>query len=161
MTYPIEDTIINAFAEITGEQWSSNDLADLAAYAEDPSPISDFTMPRYVTLPKNEKELSEIIRLCVNYKLPWTVRGNGSSVMGFVMSEGVVIDLHRMNEIDFDIDNWCVAVGPGVAAFELQQEAFKRGFRVNTAETSALVCANVMCSGIFSLYSANLWYYGR
>ena len=152
---PAEDDIIIGLRTITGEEWSSNDPADLAAYAEDPAPVTRFTLPRYVTLPGSAKEVGAILRLCAQHNLPWAVRGNGSSVMGFVMSPGVVIDLHRMNTVVFDVDNWSVTIGPGVAAFELQKEAYDRGFRVNTAETSALMCANVMCSGIFSLYSAS------
>ncbi|MBN1291443.1 MAG: FAD-binding oxidoreductase, partial [Candidatus Latescibacteria bacterium] len=153
-TYPVEDDILKEFRKITGKQWTSNDPADLVAYAEDPAPVTQFTMPRYVTLPGSEKEVAQVLSLCIKHKLPWAVRGNGSSVMGFVISPGVIIDLHRMNKIDFDIENWCVTVGPGVSAFELQKEAYERGFRVNTAEASALMCANIMCSGIFSLYSA-------
>ncbi len=150
---PGEDGVLRHLREITGREWSSNDPADLAAYAEDPSPITAYTPPHYITLPENVQEVSAILRVCKEYDLPWAVRGNGSSVMGLVMSSGVVIDLHRMNKIDFDMENWSVTAGPGVAAFELQQQAYERGFRVNTAEPSALVCANVICSGIFSLFS--------
>ncbi|MFC1608133.1 FAD-binding oxidoreductase [Candidatus Latescibacterota bacterium] len=152
---PVEDEILIEFQNITGKQWSSNDPADLAAYAEDPAPVSQYTMPRYVTLPRSAEEIAQILKVCAKNKLPWAVRGNGSSVMGFVLSAGVIIDLHRMNEITFDIDNWSVTIEPGVSAFEVQKEAHARGFRVNTAETSALLCANVMCSGIFSLFSAS------
>jgi len=37
--------------------------------------------------------------------------------MGFVMSEGAVIDLGRMKTIDFDEKNWLVKVGAGVCRF--------------------------------------------
>jgi hypothetical protein len=46
-----------------------------------------------------------------------------------------------------------VKVGPGVAAFDLQLAASKRGYRVNTAEPAALVCANIMTSGLLSTFS--------
>ncbi|MFC1551547.1 FAD-binding oxidoreductase [Candidatus Latescibacterota bacterium] len=151
---PAEDKVYDELCSITGRQWSSNDPADLAAYAEDPAPVTQFTLPRYVTLPGSKEEVAQILAFCSKHEFPWAIRGNGSSVMGFVMSPGVIIDLHRMKTIDFDIDNWSVTVGPGVAAFELQKAVFERGFRVNTAEASALMCANIMCSGIFSLFSA-------
>ncbi len=149
------DAILDELAAITGGQWSSNDPADRAAYADDPSPASRFTMPAHVTLPGSADEVRDIVELCREHRLDWAVRGNGGSVMGLVMSPGVVIDLRRMRDIAFDPENWSVTVGPGVAAFELQKEARARGFRVNTAESSALLCANVMCSGIFSLFSAS------
>jgi FAD/FMN-containing dehydrogenase len=61
----------------------------------------------------------------------------------------------RMKTIEFDEKNWLVKTGAGVTAFDLQTEAKKRGFRVNVAEPSALFCANIMCSGIFSTFSAS------
>jgi hypothetical protein len=106
-------------------------------------------------MPDSTSEIAAVIKTLNSHKIPYAVRGNGSSVMGFVMSEGAVIDLGRMKSIEFDEKNWLVKVGPGVAAFELQKAAVKRGFRVNVAEPSALVCANIMCSGIFSLFSAS------
>ena len=72
--------------------------------------------------------------------MPYAVRGNGSSVIGRVMSEGLVIDMNRMKGIRFDEKNWCVYAESGVSAFELQREAVKKGYRINTAEPSALIC---------------------
>ena len=100
-------------------------------------------------------EISAVVKFLNRHKIPYAVRGNGSSVMGFVMSAGAVIDLGRMKTIVFDEKNWLVQVGAGVAAFDLQKAAVERGFRVNVAEPAALVCANIMCSGIFSTFSAS------
>jgi hypothetical protein len=86
-------------------------------------------------------------------KIPYCVRGNGASSHGLVFSEGAVLDLNRMKTIDFDEKNWSVKVGPGIAAFDLQWQANKRGYRVHTAEPAALVCANIMTSGLLSTFS--------
>jgi hypothetical protein len=66
----------------------------------------------------------------------------------------VIIDLNRMKTVEFDEKNWCVKAGPGVTAFDLQKQARKRGYRINAGEPAALVCANIMCSGIMSTFSA-------
>jgi len=58
-----------------------------------------------------------------------------------------------MKTVEFDEKNWFVKVGPGVAAFDLQKQAQKRGYRINASEPAALVCANIMCSGIMSTFS--------
>jgi hypothetical protein len=58
-----------------------------------------------------------------------------------------------MKTIEFDEKNWLVKVGPGVAAFDLQKQASERGFRINASEPAALLCANIMCSGIMSTFS--------
>lgn len=149
------DSILDELKEIVGDFWATGDRAVALTYSHDPSPVAGPRMPQYVIMPGSTPEISAVIKALNSHHIPYAVRGNGSSVMGFVMSEGAVIDLGRMKSIEFDEKNWVVKVGPGVAAFELQKAAVKRGFRVNVAEPSALVCANIMCSGIFSLFSAS------
>jgi len=149
------DSILDGLKEIVGDYWATSDRAVALTYSHDPSPVAGPRLPEYVIMPDSTSEISAVIKALNSHKIPYAVRGNGSSVMGFVMSEGAVIDLGRMKSIEFDEKNWMVKVGPGVAAFELQKAAVKRGFRVNVAEPSALVCANIMCSGIFSLFSAS------
>jgi len=148
-----DDPLLVELREITGARWVSNDPAITTAYFSDPSPVTIPKLPRAVVLPKSVEEVESIVRTAKKHGVPFMVRGNGSSVMGFVMTDGILIDTQRMKTMDFDTDNWCVTVGAGVSAFDLQKEAFARGYRVNVAEPAALVCANVMCSGIMSLFS--------
>ncbi len=155
---PIEvpaDDFLHRLRAITGAPHATNDPAHLVAYANDPCPISIETMPRYAVVPANATEISAIVKLCRQEGVAYAVRGNGSSVMGFVFSRGVVIDTARMKQIEFDLKNRAVTIGAGVSAFELQQGAIARGYRVNAAEPAALYCANIMCSGIFSLFSSS------
>ena len=147
------DAFLLELQKVTGKKWASNDPAILLPYADDPFPGSPFKMPRYAVMPFSTSEISEIMKLCMSENMPYAVRGNGSSVIGRVMCEGLVIDMNRMKGIRFDEKNWCVYAEPGVSSFELQKEAVKKGFRINTAEPSALVCANIMCSGLFSNFS--------
>ncbi|MHB8054864.1 MAG: FAD-binding oxidoreductase [Candidatus Aminicenantales bacterium] len=147
-----EDPLLKEMRMIVGEDMATNDRAIAVTYSRDPGPLSVPKMPAYVVLPGAKEEISALLKLFHQRKIPWAVRGNGSQNMGFVMSDGVVIDTNRMTEIVFDEKNWVVRVGPGVAAFDLQREAVKRGYRVNVAEPAALVCANMMCSGIFSTF---------
>ncbi len=149
------DEVLAGLKEITGDYWATSDRAIAVTYSHDPSPVAVPTMPDYVIMPNTREEVSSIVKLLNRYDIPFAIRGNGSSVMGFVMSKGAVIDMNRMKSIEFDEKNWLVKVGAGVTAFDLQKEAQKRGFRVNVAEPSALVCANIMCSGIFSTFSAS------
>lgn len=149
-----DDRILAEIKKIVGDYWATADRGIALTYAHDPCPLAAPKMPAYVIMPQTREEIAAIIILLNKNNIAYAIRGNGSSVMGFVMSAGAVIDLGRMKTMEFDEKNWLVKTGPGVAAFELQQEAVKRGFRVNVAEPAALVCANVMCSGIFSCFSA-------
>lgn len=150
-----EDDFLARLRDIAGVRYATNDPGILVTYSHDPCPLAGPRMPRYAVVPGSESEVSSIVRLCSQRAMPYAVRGNGSSVMGFVMSDGLVIDLVRMKSIEIDRANWCARVGPGVSAFELQQKVLPEGFRVNAAEPAALVCANIMCSGIFSTFSAS------
>ncbi|MBP7553659.1 MAG: FAD-dependent oxidoreductase [Spirochaetes bacterium] len=147
------DRFLDDLKNIVGEQWATNDPAHLICYANDPSPLTPLTTPKYIAAPRTKEEIQKIVKLCADYQIKYNIRGNGSSVMGFVMSEGVVIDVNRMKDIKIDKDNWKVFVEPGVTAFDLQKKVYSEGYRVNVAEPSALVCANIMCSGIFSNFS--------
>jgi len=149
------DDLLRRLQSIVGAPYATNDPAHLVAYAGDPCPIAAPAMPRYVVLPRTREEMVEIVKLCRAHDLPYVLRGNSANTMGFALGPGLVIDTNRMRGIVIDRDRWCALVEPGVSAFELQREAKRHGFRVNVAEPAAMVCANQMCSGIFSLLGAS------
>ncbi len=148
-----EDEALRKLREIVGPDWAANDPAILWTYADDPFPLAGPQMPSYVVLPGSREEVAAVVRLANELGLPFAIRGNGGSVFGFVFTNGIVLDLNRMRKIEFDLENWCAAVEPGVTSFELQQEACRRGLRVNAAEPAATVCGNLVCTGTFSTWS--------
>ncbi|MFO8184057.1 MAG: FAD-binding protein [Candidatus Aegiribacteria sp.] len=155
---PVEvpsDEFLNELRSITGDKYATNDPGHLIAYANDPCPNSFETMPGYAVVPSDTQQVSEIVKLCRREGVEYTIRGNGSSAMGFVLGSGLIIDTTRMKKMEFDTSNRAVTIGAGISAFELQKEAVARGYRVNAAEPSALYCANIMCSGLFSLFSSS------
>jgi len=154
VTITKDDEVLAGIKKIVGNNWATSDPAIAVTYSHDLCPLAVPKMPDYVIMPETKEEISSLIKLLNNFKVPYTIRGNGSDTMGFAMNEGAIIDLNRMKTIDFDEKNWLVKTGPGVSAFDLQREAQKRGYRVNAAEPAALVCANIMCSGIVSTFSA-------
>ena len=150
-----EDDILKEIQNIVGEYWATNDRAIALTYSFDNSPLATPKMPEYVILPNTKEEISSVIKLLKSKKIQYTIRGNGTTNIGFTISDGAVIDITRMKTIEFNEKNWYVKVGPGVTAFDLQKEVQKKGYRVNVAEPEALVCGNIMCSGIFSTFSAS------
>jgi len=150
---PEEDQPLTALRRIVGSRWATNDPALLVAYADDPFPLAQLQMPRYVVMPRDREEVVRIVDTANRFGLPTVVRGNGGSVFGFVFTDGVVLDLNRMKGIDIDADNWTVTVEPGVTSFELQTAVTSRAFRVNTAEPAATVCGNIVCTGLFSTWA--------
>ncbi|NTV81744.1 MAG: FAD-binding protein, partial [Candidatus Aminicenantes bacterium] len=148
-----EDEGLRRIREIVGRDWASNDPAVLWTYADDPFPLAAPQLPRYVVLPGTREEVAAVVRLAGELGLDLAIRGNGGSVFGFVFTDGIVLDMGRMRRIELDLDNWVAAVEPGVTSFELQQEACRRGLRVNAAEPAATVCGNIVCTGTFSTWS--------
>ena len=148
-----EDGLLVEIKGIVGDDWATNDPAVRITYHHDLCPHVTFKMPEYVVMPNSIEEISSIVKLLNKNNIPYVVRGNGASSHGLVFSEGAILDLNRMKTMEFDEKNWLVKVGPGIAAFDLQREARKRGFRVHTAEPAALVCANIMTSGLLSTFS--------
>ena len=147
------DDTLDRLRKIVGDEWATNDPAVLLTYANDPFPLADMQMPRYVLLPETAKQVSAIVSLANELGLPYAVRGNGGSVFGFVFSDGIVMDMNRMKKVEIDRENWCTVVEPGVTSFDLQTEAYKHGLRANTAEPAATVCGNIVCTGTFSTWS--------
>jgi len=147
-----EDPLLQQIRAIVGEEWAENDRGIAVTYSRDPCPIAAPQMPAYVVLPRTREEVASLVKLLRAAGVSWAVRGNASQNMGLSMSTGAVIDLNRMTGIEFDEKNWVAKVGAGVAMFDLQREAVRRGYRVNAAEPTALVCGNVVCSGIFSTF---------
>ena len=124
-----EDDILRQFKQVVGEKNATNDPAILITYSNDPCPVSDMILPKYVVMPGSHEETTAVIKICNRENLALNVRGNGSSVIGLVMSEGVVIDTSRMKDLSIDTVNWRAEVGAGISAFELQTAAHKKGFR--------------------------------
>lgn len=152
---PEPDEMLIRLQGVVGNEWVSHDPAVLASYAHDPGIFTGIQTPKYVVMPGNRDEVSGIVKLCNTHGLPFVVRGNGSSVMGFVFAQnGLVMDMGRMKRITLNAADWYASVEPGVSAFELQKAVTRHGLRANVAEPSALICANLMCSGIFSTFSA-------
>lgn len=150
---PVADEALRKLREIVGPEWASNDPAVLWTYADDPFPLAGPQMPRSVVLPGSRDEVAAVVRLANALGLPFAIRGNGGSVFGFVFTDGIILDMNRMRQIDCDTDNWTAAVEAGVTSFELQREARRRGLRVNAAEPAATVCGNLVCTGTFSTWS--------
>jgi hypothetical protein len=151
-----EDEVLKELRAAVGQEWATNDPGVLLTYSNDPFPLAEMQMPRYVVLPGTVEEVSAVVSLANRMGLPYAVRGNGGSVFGFVFSEGMVLDMNRMKGITVDAEKWCAEVEPGVTSFELQQEAFQRGLRANVAEPAATVCGNLVCTGTFSPW-ANIY----
>lgn len=87
-------------------------------------------LPDVVVFPKDVQEISNILRLAQQYKIPVIPFGAGSSVEGQVIpvDGGISLDLTLMNQIlETCPDDFCVRVQPGVTRLRLNKHLEKYG----------------------------------
>ena len=117
------------FIKLLGEDNAYFDEAHKIAYCY------DATRKRYapdgVVFPKDESDVSEILKYCNEHKITIIPRGAGSGFTGGALasSGGIIMALEKhMNKIlEIDLENMVAVVQPGVINKDLQKEVEKLG----------------------------------
>ncbi len=106
------------------------DETDRESYRRDETAHHEPGLPLAVALPANTAEVSGIMRLATEYRVPVVPRGAGSGLSGGSAGvEGALtMALTRMNAIlEIDRDNLCVVTQPGVINAELKAAVAAEG----------------------------------
>lgn len=125
----LSKTIIEQFKKIVGNENVKNDNASLLAYSYD-STIQFQQLPEAVLLPRNTKEVAEIVKACNEHKIPIIPRGSGTNLCaGTTPMEGsIVILFTHMNKIlEIDEKNLTMTVQPGVFTKDIYEAANEIG----------------------------------
>lgn len=125
----LSEKIIDQFRHIVGEENVKNDNASLLAYSYD-STIQFQQLPEAVLLPRNTKEVAEIVKVCNKHKIPIIPRGSGTNLCaGTTPMEGsIVILFTHMNKIlEIDEKNLTMTVQPGVFTKDIYEAANEIG----------------------------------
>ena len=117
------------FIKLLGEDNAYFDEAHKIAYCY------DATRKRYapdgVVFPRDESDVSEILKYCNEHKITIIPRGAGSGFTGGALasSGGIIMGLEKhMNKIlEIDLENMVAVVQPGVINKDLQKEVEKLG----------------------------------
>jgi len=118
--------IIQQFRSIVGDAHVIETDEQKQDYAHDKTE-DYFFMPSVVVKPGTTQEVSEILALCHQYKVPVTPRGAGTGLSGGALPthHGVVLSMERFNKIlQIDELNLQATVEPGVIT-EVFQNAVK------------------------------------
>ena len=111
----MDKKIIKKLEAIVGPDRCSTSAVELAAYGADSS--IHFHEPEVVVQALTAEEISEVMKLANEHKIPVVPRGAGSALCGHAVPifGGIAMDLQWMNEIKevHETDLYCV-VGPGV-----------------------------------------------
>lgn len=114
---------IDAFKDIVGEKNVYSDKAHLIAYSY------DATRTRYepdaVVFPRDEKDVSAVLKYCNENGIVITPRGAGSGFTGGALPSngGIILGMEKyMNKIlEIDFENMVAVVQPGVVNMDLQR----------------------------------------
>jgi glycolate oxidase len=120
---------VEQFKAIVGEAFVFTDAETLAVCAKDETEDLHF-LPHIVVKPKTAEEVSAILKICNQAKIPVTARGAGTGLAGGALPHkgGVVLHMHRFNNIVLiDEQNLQVIVEPGVITEELQNAVKEKG----------------------------------
>ena len=126
---PLSQLHINSFKTIAGEQNVFMDEENLNKYSHDETEHLHY-LPEVVIKPRTPQEISEIFKICNQYKIPVTPRGAGTGLSGGALPHlgGVLISTERMNSIlHVDERNLQVTTEPGVITEVLQNEVKEKG----------------------------------
>lgn len=106
---------------IVGEENFLDSKQSLVAYSYDATPNYQ-ALPDAVIKPGNTQEVSEIVKICNEYKIPIVPRGNATNLCGGTcpLEGGIVMIFTRMNQLlEIDEENLTVTVQPGLITLDM------------------------------------------
>ncbi|MBC8418879.1 MAG: FAD-binding protein [Desulfobacterales bacterium] len=118
--------IIAQLIEIVGKENVFDDRVECLSYSRDLSVHEG--IPDAVVFAYTTEQISAIMRLANQEKIPVTVQGSGTATTGasLPVEGGILLDVHRMNKIlEIDKDNFYATVEPGVICNQLNAELGK------------------------------------
>jgi glycolate oxidase len=122
-------THLDHFKNTVGPENVHYEKAHLLAYSYDATRES--YQPDAVIFPRNEKDVSNILKYCNKEKIVIVPRGSGSGFTGGALPSngGIVLAFEKyMNNIlEVDMDNMVAIVQPGVINMDLQKHVEKLG----------------------------------
>ena len=119
-----------------------------ADYTHDEALTTDPVTPLAVVLPGSTDEVSEVLRLASEHRVPVIARGSGTGLSGAAVpvADGILVAFDRMQRIrEIDTENQVAVVEPGVTLEQLNAELAPLGliYPVSPGEQSGSLGGNV------------------
>lgn len=126
----VDENIIQQFRDyVSGKVYAGNDINE--DFFHDEMPIYGSYQPDVLIEAKSTDDVSTILTICNEHKIPVLARGAGSGLVGsgVAINGGVMIDMQGMNQIlEYDLDNLVVKVQPGVYLHDLAEDCLSKGY---------------------------------
>ena len=122
-------SVIKDLTRIVGKENILADLKDLLSYSYDATLRQE--MPDVIVFPRNTEQVSAIMKLAHQEKIPAVPRGAGTGVSGgtIPVKGGIIIEISRMNRIlEINTANRRAVVESGVVNLDLQNALAPLGY---------------------------------
>ena len=125
--------------------------SDAYKFDETPSAVAPIPAESFVVVkPRSSDEVSAILKLANERKIPVFTRGGGTGLSGGAVptAEGIVLSTERMVDIEVDVENRIAYCGAGVTLKDLDDAAFKHGLSfpphpgAETATVGGMIATN-------------------
>jgi len=120
---------VEYFKSVVGSENVFDDKAHLLAYSYDAT--RNHYEPDAVVFPRNEEDISKVLKYCNDNNVIITARGAGSGFTGGALpaNGGIILALEKhMNKIlEIDMENLVAVVQPGVINMDLQKAVEAKG----------------------------------
>jgi len=139
----ITEKLYQQFKEIVGHNFCFSEYEIRWTYAFGGTIFEKDWIPELVLMPQSTKQISKVLKIANENKIPITPRGSGTSLSAGPMSVygGIVIDLSLINKIiSINIENNLVEVEPGVICDELNEILEPHGYFFPPDPGSSSVC---------------------
>jgi len=142
------DELASALARIVGSEHVLEGAAISDDLARDEALTVKPMRPDVVVRPESAVQISELLKLAHERKVPVTARGSGTGMSGACVAKqgGVLITFERMRRIlEIDTDNHVAVVQPGVTLLELDEATRPHGltYPILPGEISGSLGGNV------------------
>src|SRR5437660_5080734 len=137
----MDPSVLRQLRKIAGPEAVLDRPEDLMLYEYDAG--VDKSRPGAVVFPQNTEQVSKVLRLAHEKKVPVVPRGAGTGLSGGAIArkEAIVLALARMNKIlEIDVPNQRAVVQPGVVNLELSNAAAPFGFYYAPDPSSQKAC---------------------
>ena len=152
MSQSLPERFVNAARDVVGPDHVRTDAVSIDVYGRDA--LGQGAPPSLVLLPATALEISAIVRLCNEHRVPLVARGAGTGYTGGAVPTrgGVVVSMERLNRIlEIDQANLLAVVEPHVITGDLQRAVERIGLFYPpdpaSLETSSLGGNVAECAG--------------
>jgi len=150
----MKSQLVEELRDIVGNDWVVTEKEAVVDYLRDetaptvcPKPVADVVLVK----PGSTQEVSSILKLANEWKVPVFPRGGGTGLVGgsIPTESGIVLSLERMNGvIEVDRENLMVVVEAGIKLEKLMKAADEAGllFPLHPGDETAQVGGLVACN---------------